>query len=69
MERRVNDSNTEALMKTADVTAIGILFTWIMGALPTMTLIATFVWAIFRALSEYENWKQKRADRLRPRGD
>lgn len=69
MERRVNDTNSEALMKTADLTAIGILFTWIMGALPTMTLIATFVWAIFRALSEYETWKHKRAERLRDKGD
>lgn len=53
----------EALMKTADVGAVATLFAYFWGVLPQATLLATFIWAIFRAWAEFENIRLKRAQR------
>lgn len=50
-------------MKTADVGAVATLFAYFWGVLPQATLLATFIWAIFRAWAEFENIRLKRAQR------
>jgi hypothetical protein len=53
----------EAALKTLDAGAVATLFAYFWGALPQATLLATFVWALFRAWSEWENIRLKRAQR------
>ncbi len=59
----MSESNTEALMRTADASAVAALAAYLWGLVPQITIFATLVWAIFRIWSEWENIKLKRAQR------
>jgi hypothetical protein len=58
----VHDYN-DAALKTADAAAVATLFGYFFNVLPQATLLATFVWAIFRAWAEWENIRLKREQR------
>jgi hypothetical protein len=59
----VTESNTEAVLKVADYSAIGLAVTTVVGWMPGVAAVLSVVWLAFRILTQHEELRIRRLER------
>jgi hypothetical protein len=59
----VTESNTEAVLKVVDYSAIGLAVTTVVGWMPGVAAVLSVVWLAFRILTQHEELRIRRLER------
>ena len=59
----VTESNTEAVLKVVDYSAIGLAVTTVVGWMPGVAAVLSVVWLAFRILTQQEELRIRRLER------